>query len=388
MTYDINTLPQNELLKFLLAVKERYTVDAIDEQKAKTEIEQQEKALLRHKQLEKEIAQRGYSREELLDVITTRSGQSILSDPEYEPNQAPKEVFGNFLYQGEMGLLVGRNNENLSILANDIAFFVGGGGHKWPNFESPHLPTLYIDMETTSKQFAQRYRNAIDYVPETFTRAEVDVLSAGSEKVVMSMVKSQIIKTQCTTNPPKFVIIDHISPTLFKNAQLKAFVGELKAVKEQFGLTILLVSNCLKSNNKKPIVEDTLGTSKVLLSFVDSAFALGTSFQDDDIRYIKQVKVRECQKDKDVLTVQIKGEPYLSMWDLGRCSEETHIDPKHMKVFYNFTPEEEIQLVDLLTRKNNGERIYYSEIADKTGVPYDIVVLYDIENFKLSGDNE
>ena len=75
-------------------------------------------------------------------------------------------------------------------------------------------------METTSKQFAQRYRNAIDYVPETFTRAEVDVLSAGSEKVVMSMVKSQIIKTQCTTNPPKFVIIDHISPTLFKNAQL------------------------------------------------------------------------------------------------------------------------------------------------------------------------
>ena len=287
-----------------------------------------------------------------------------------------------------MGLLVGRNNENLSILANDIAFFVGGGGHKWPNFESPHLPTLYIDMETTSKQFAQRYRNAIDYVPETFTRAEVDVLSAGSEKVVMSMVKSQIIKTQCTTNPPKFVIIDHISPTLFKNAQLKAFVGELKAVKEQFGLTILLVSNCLKSNNKKPIVEDTLGTSKVLLSFVDSAFALGTSFQDDDIRYIKQVKVRECQKDKDVLTVQIKGEPYLSMWDLGRCSEETHIDPKHMKVFYNFTPEEEIQLVDLLTRKNNGERIYYSEIADKTGVPYDIVVLYDIENFKLSGDNE
>lgn len=392
MTYDINTLPQNELLKFLLTVKERYTVDAIDEQKAKTEIEQQEKALLRHKQLEKEIAQRGYSREELLDVITTRSGQSILSDPEYEPYQTPKEVFGNFLYQGEMGLLVGRNNENLSILANDIAFFVGGGGHKWQNeeqvFESPHLPTLYIDMETTSKQFAQRYRSAINYVPETFTRAEVDVLSASSEKVVLSLVKSQIIKTQGTTNSPKFVIIDHISPTLFKNAQIKAFIGELKTVKEQYGLTILLVSNCLKSNNKKPIVEDTLGTSKVLLSFVDSAFALGTSFQEDNIRYIKQIKTGKREKEKKVMTVQIKGEPYLQFDYLDMTTEETHIDPKHMKCYYNFTPDEEMQLVDLLTRKNNGESIYYSDIAKQTGVPYDIVILYDIENFKFLDDDK
>lgn len=382
MTYDINTLPQNELLKFLLAVKEHYNVDAIDEQKAKTEIEHQEKALSRRKQLENEIARNGYSREELLDVITTRSGQSILSDPEYESNQTPKEVFGNFLYQGETGLLVGRNNETLSILANDIAFFVGGGGHKWPNFESPHLPTLYIDMETTSKQFAQRYRSAINYVPETFTRAEVDVLSAGSEKVVMSMVKSQIIKTQNTTNPPKFVIIDHVSPTLFKNAQIKAFIGELKAVKEQYGLTILLISNCLKSNNKKSIVEDTMGTSKALLSFVESAFAIGTSFQEDDIRYIKQIKTGGREKDKKVMTVRIKGEPYLSMEYLDMTDEETHIDPRKMKMYFNLTPKEEKQLFNLLKRKNNGEYIYYTEIAKKTGVPYEIVVSYDVKNFR------
>ena len=382
MTYDINTLPQNELLKFLLAVKEHYNVDAIDEQKAKTEIEHQEKALSRRKQLENEIARNGYSREELLDVITTRSGQSILSDPEYESNQTPKEVFGNFLYQGETGLLVGRNNETLSILANDIAFFVGGGGHKWPNFESPHLPTLYIDMETTSKQFAQRYRSAINYVPETFTRAEVDVLSAGSEKVVMSMVKSQIIKTQNTTNPPKFVIIDHVSPTLFKNAQIKAFIGELKAVKEQYGLTILLISNCLKSNNKKSIVEDTMGTSKALLSFVESAFAIGTSFQEDDIRYIKQIKTGGREKDKKVMTVRIKGEPYLSMEYLDMTDEETHIDPRKMKMYFNLTPKEEKQLFNLLKSKNNGEYIYYTEIAKKTGVPYEIVVSYDVKNFR------
>ncbi len=391
MTYDINTLPQNELLKFLLAVKDRYSVDAIDGQKAKKEIEQQEHALLQRKQLEKEIVPNGLSQEEHSGIITTQSVQSLLSNPEFEQKQAPKEVFGSFLFQGEMGLLVGRNNETLSILAHDIAFFVGGGGHKWQNeeqnFESPNLPTLYIDMEMTSKQFVQRYRNAIDYVPKTFTRSEVDVLSAGSEKAVLSVVKSQIIKMQNSVNPPKFVIIDHISPTLFKNAQLKAFVGELKKVKEQYGLTVLLVSNCLNGNNKKPIIEDTLGTSKVLLNFVDSAFAIGTSFQDESVRYLKQVKCRECMKNKKVTTVQIKNQPYLSMWYVCDTDEECHTDPRsEEKCYYAFTPEEETELVEWLTRLHNGENISYLTISILSHIPFEAVFSYDMNHFTDTSD--
>lgn len=51
MTYDINTLSQSDLMKLLLSVKEQYSIDEIDGEKARYELEQQEKALLRRKQL-------------------------------------------------------------------------------------------------------------------------------------------------------------------------------------------------------------------------------------------------------------------------------------------------------------------------------------------------
>ena len=320
------------------------------------------------------------------EIVKVSSGRDLIQS--YANKKQARQIFGNFIFEGELCVLFGDSNAGKSILANEIAFFVSGGGHKWPNMVSPHISSLYIDMELTSGQFARRYANAVKYIPEGYSRAEV---TANTTEDKWGYVKNKIIMMQGHGNAPKFIVIDNITNgfgSIYSAKKMASFVMDMKTLKERYRLTILLIAHCPKRNKKKPIDQDALGGSKMILNFVDSAFAINTSFQDDDIRYIKQVKVRECQKDKDVLTVQIKGEPYLSMWDLGKCSEETHIDPKHTKVFYNFTPEEEIQLVNLLTRKNNGEKIYYSEIAQKTGVPYDIVVLYDIENFHLAKDKK
>ena len=101
MTYDINTLSQSDLLKLLLSVKDQFSIDAIDGKKAKYELEQQEKALLRRKQLESEIAKSGFSRNELLDIITVKSGKELLSDMG-KPDKAPRQIFGQYLYEGEI----------------------------------------------------------------------------------------------------------------------------------------------------------------------------------------------------------------------------------------------------------------------------------------------
>lgn len=77
MTYDINTISQSDLLKLLLSVKEQYSIDAIDGEKAKDELEQQEKALLRRKQLENEIAKSGFSRNEILDYISVKTARNF-----------------------------------------------------------------------------------------------------------------------------------------------------------------------------------------------------------------------------------------------------------------------------------------------------------------------
>lgn len=320
------------------------------------------------------------------EIVKVTSGKDLLKS--YANKKQARQIFGNFIFDGELSILFGDSNAGKSILANDIAFFVSGGGHRWPDMKSPRIPSLYIDMELTGDQFARRYSTAIDYIPNGYSRAEV---TANTTDDKWSFVRNKIISMQGGTDSPKFIVIDNITNgfgSIFSAKKMASFVMDMKTLKERYGLTILLIAHCPKRNKKKPIDQDALGGSKMILNFVDSAFAIGTSFQEDDIRYIKQVKVRECAKDKEVTTVQIKGEPYLSMWDLGKCSEETHIDPKHTRVFYQFKPNEEIQLVDLLTRKNNGEKIYYSEIAQKTGVPYDIVVLYDIENFNMAKDYE
>lgn len=320
------------------------------------------------------------------EIIKVTSGKDLLKS--YASKKQARQIFGNFLFEGELSILFGDSNAGKSILANEIAFFVSGGGHKWPNMKSPKIPSLYIDMEMSGDQFARRYATAVDYIPYGYSRAEVNASSTNDK---WSYVKNKIIMMQGQKDAPKFIIIDNITNgfgSIYSAKKMAAFVMEMKTLKERYGLTMLLIAHCPKRNKKKPLEQDALGGSKMILNFVDSAFAVGTSFQDDDIRYVKQVKCRECQKSSKVMTVQIKNEPYLSMWYLDMTKEETHIDPKSMKCYYDFTPEEEIQLVELLTRKNNGEEIYYSDISNKTGIPYDIVLLYDVENFRLPKEEE
>ena len=389
MTYDINTISQSELLKLLLSVKDQFSIDAIDGEKAKYELEQQEKALLRRKQLESEIAKSGFSRNELLDIITVKSGKELLSDMG-KPDKAQRQIFGQYLYEGEIGLLAGDDNDTLSILANDIAFFVSGGGHDWENMSSPHIPSLYFDMGMTGAQFAHRYENVGNHMPEIYTRAEIDLRSLNGDKV-LSSIKSQIIKSQAVSNPPKFIIIDHVSSPLFKTSQIKTFICELNNTKERYGLTILLISNCLKKKKTKPIDIDDLGTSKALISYVDSALVITTSIQDEKIKYIKQLKTSYIETLKDVMTVSTMHEPYPSFdcKNIKKLLEKYAPMAEHENItdypepelwVLEMTPEIEIRLVEMWNRKRYHHFDDEKEIADELGISRQAVFYYTYRN--------
>lgn len=389
MTYDINTISQSDLLKLLLSVKDQFSIDAIDGEKAKYELEQQEKALLRRKQLESEIAKSGFSRNELLDIITVKSGKELLSDMG-KPDNAPRQIFGQYLYEGEIGFLAGDNNDTLSILANDIAFFVSGGGHDWEELSSPHIPSLYFDMRMTGAQFAHRYENASNHLPDLYTRAEIDLRSTNGDKV-LSLIISQIIKSQAVSNPPKFIIVDHVSSPLFKTSQIKTFICELNNIKEQYGLTILLISNCLKKKKTKPIDIDDLGSSKALISYVDSAFVIAPSDAGEMIKFIKQLKTRAIETQKDVMTVSITQKPYL-------CFEYKNIkkllekyapkaqhenitdDPEPALWVLEMTPEIERRLVEMWNSNSYPYYHYCSKIADELGISPNAVYYYTRKN--------
>ena len=342
--------------------------------------------MLRRNQLESEIAKSGFSRNELLDIITVKSGKELLSDMG-KPDKAPRQIFGQYLYEGEIGLLAGDDNDTLSILANDIAFFVSGGGHDWENMSSHHIPSLYFDMGMTGVQFAHRYKNVGNHMPEIYTRAEIDLRSLNGDKV-LSLIISQIIKSQAVSNLPKFIIVDHVSSPLFKTSQIKTFICELNNIKERYGLTILLISNCLKKKKTKPIDIDDLGTSKALISFVDSAFVIATSDAGEMIKFIKQLKTRSIETLKDVMAVRITQDPYpcfecknikklLEKYAPGH--ENISDDPVGKLWVLEMTPEIEKRLVEML-KDAKGHCSLYGKIADELGISSDAVWHYALAN--------
>ena len=312
----------------------------------------------------------------ITDLVKTQSGLDILSASE---NEEPRQIWGRYLYEGELGILFGDSNTGKSILANDIAFFVSGGGHEWPGMTSPNIPSLYIDMEMTARQFANRYRNAGEFIPRSYRRAEVNVLG-GNEAKIFAAVKSSIILQQSETNPPKFIIIDNITNgfgSIFSATKMRGLISELKTIKDRFGLTILLIAHCPKRKPKTPITDNDLGGSKMIINFVDSAFAIAPSQIGKDTKYIKQIKNRIGEKLSDVMTVKITSEPYLCMQYVGMIDEDAHINPYNDDLWLTeITPEMEIELVRMLS----SEDMSYSEIANALSLRRDIVVDYAITN--------
>lgn len=304
-------------------------------------------------------------------IVNIQGVDALFADMD---NRTPaRQVFGRFLYEGELGILFGDSNAGKSILANDIAFFAGGGGTEWGDFVSPHMPSLYIDMEMTAVQFAERYRDARQYIPAGYRRATVDTLAGGD--MVFASVKSAIIRQQGAENPPKLIIIDNITNgfgSIYSPTKMRSLVSELKTIKDRFGLTILLIAHCPKRKAHKPVTDNDLGGSKMLLNFCDSAFAIATSRRISDVRYVKQIKTRNGRKLDDVMTVRLVSKPYLSMKYESMDEENLHLLDYPCLDYLGLTPEQEIQLAIMIDENKLG----FTKMAELTGTTYDAVRSY------------
>ena len=172
-------------------------------------------------------------------------------------------------------------------------------------------PVLYIDFELNSKQFEQRYTDkAGTYIfDENFHRGEYNQLSMlpidqkNYDDHVISALTRGIKATGATV-----LIIDNIT-CLRKGTdttgQALPLMKKLKYLKTRHGLSILVLAHTPKRNTAIPISRNDLQGSKMLMNFCDSAFAIGESHADKNVRYLKQVKQRftECVYDTDNVMV-------------------------------------------------------------------------------------
>ncbi len=233
-------------------------------------------------------------------VLVVKSANTWTKEASTRP--LPKELFSSLWFEGEICILFADTNCGKSILAVQIIDAITKGVGMF-NFkvEAPSQKVLYLDFELSDKQFQIRYStDNVNYeFHESFLRSEFDIQSIDDEKMnleemVLKDIESLIIKQEVT-----IIVIDNITylkPEMEKSKNALPLMKELKSLKIKYNLSILILAHTPKRDLSRPITNNDVAGSKMLINFCDSAFSIGRSSEGALIRYIKQIKVRNAEE--------------------------------------------------------------------------------------------
>ncbi|MDE6197852.1 MAG: AAA family ATPase [Muribaculaceae bacterium] len=187
-------------------------------------------------------------------------------------------LWGQFWNEGEICVFFAPTNAGKSIVAVQIAAEIARS-----------QPVIYFDYEMSDVQFHNRYADAA--FPPDFYRA-----SSKSEALEALDFDAAILDiTRAVDQGFKIVIVDNIT---FLTSSIKdptASLNMMKRLKSKVatsGASLLLIAHTPKRNASLPLTGNDIAGSSNILNFADSAFALGRSYLDDELRYLKQIKVR------------------------------------------------------------------------------------------------
>jgi RecA-family ATPase len=230
----------------------------------------------------------------------------------------PLMLFGKLWHQGEVCILFADSNLGKSIVAVQVADGISRGEGSYPfDVEAPAQPVLYCDFELTDKQFEARYSVDYEYhyrFGKNFYRAELNPdmelpheFADFDDYLIFSLERS------VQQTGAKVLVIDNL--TYLRSETERAqdalpLMKQLKALKNKYNLSILVLAHTPKRDTSMPITRNDLQGSKMLMNFCDSAFAIGESKADVNMRYLKQIKQRN--------TEQLYGEDNICLCQIGK----------------------------------------------------------------------
>ncbi|MES2266497.1 MAG: AAA family ATPase [Bacteroidota bacterium] len=273
--------------------------------------------------------------EESRYLFHVATGNRWMELGEREP--VPKMLFGELWHQGELCILFADTNVGKSVLAVQIGNSIAEG-RRIAHFVLHTKPAtvLYIDFELGVTQFYTRYthaRNSYNFT-DKFVRAQFTPNTglpggdSNNDDHLINAIEYRIQQLKATV-----LIIDNISCLRggTENAQVAlSLMKNLKALKNDYNLSILVLAHTPKRRNLGlPLSADDLHGSKLLINFADSAFALGTSATDPQLRYLKQIKQRNTAQiygeDNVCLCRITKSANFLQMQFEGQSHEYLHL---------------------------------------------------------------
>lgn len=283
----------------------------------------------------------------------------------------PKMLFSEFWFENELCILFSDTNLGKSILAVQICDSISKGkpinGFK---LEIKPSKVLYFDFELSDKQFEKRYSNNFEdhyQFNDNLLRAEIN-----PEQVLPESFKNfdeflcDSIEKLVISHNVKILVIDNI--TYLRNDTEKAkdalhLMKLLNSLKKKYSLSILVLAHTPKRDATKPITKNDVSGSKMLMNFCDSSFAIGESFQQSGLRYLKQIKQRNTEHIYDsnnIVLCKIENKHNFLEFNF----QGLDIEYEHLKVVSQLPNEERAQKV--IELKSNG--LSNVEIGKELGI--------------------
>ena len=218
-----------------------------------------------------------------------RTANQCLADAKSQP--VPTDLFYSLWFENELTILFADTGVGKSVYAVQIADTI-----------SRSRKVLYIDLELSDKQFQKRYSEefANEYqFNENFYRIAFKSRYSIPAGTIYEdyFITSLVILLERTG--AQVVIIDNmtrlISTDTDKAQSAKPLMDRLNELKFDYGLSILCLEHTRKTSSSQPISLNDLQGSKMKSNFADSAFTIGRSAKDPNIRYVKQLKARSCE---------------------------------------------------------------------------------------------
>jgi DNA-binding Lrp family transcriptional regulator len=194
------------------------------------------------------------------------------------------DLWKGIWFDGDISCLFSDTNLGKSILAVQIGDEVA---HRFGRC------VLYYDFEQSHRQFHMRYSTPEGSYPfsPAFKRG-TPIYDDGVFDIEDALYS---IKNSVRIMEAPFLIIDNLSSlcsSAYSSAAFGEFMTELWKMQHLYDLSILLLAHTSKHSPYRPLGLNNLAFSRSFINHCDSAFAIGQSVSDPEVRYIKQIKDR------------------------------------------------------------------------------------------------
>lgn len=234
-----------------------------------------------------------------------------------------KNLYKELIWQGENHFLYGETGSGKSAFIVQTGENIAMDGHN----------VLYVDCELSDIMFSERYTDQngnIHVFPNNFYRARIETnnfIETNFEEEIMKNIiqAAESIKADV-------VIVDNL--TYLCNGGERGdvasfFMKNLKATQMAKHWTLIVVAHTVKRNQCSPMSINDMAGSKRLVNFIDNVFCINHSYKEKDLRYLKQVKVRNHNlkyHENNVLMMRLeKSGDYLKLECQGYDKERKHL---------------------------------------------------------------